>query len=60
MSSELDWVRQALHDRMPSRVSEKTGISPATIIAIKNGRNNNPTIRTLNKLAAYLRGEGEE
>jgi transcriptional regulator with XRE-family HTH domain len=54
MSNELDWVRRALHDRMPSKVAEKTGISAATIIAIKNGRNTNPTIGTLGKLADYL------
>lgn len=58
MSNELEWVRQALHDRMPSRVSEKTGISASTITAIKTGRNTNPTLDTLNKLAAYLVGDG--
>jgi transcriptional regulator with XRE-family HTH domain len=59
MTKELDWVRQALHDRMPSRVAEKTGLSVATVTAIKNGRNTNPTIGTLNALVAYLVGDGE-
>lgn len=58
MAKELDWIRQALHDRMPSRVAEKTGLSAATITAIKYGRNTNPTLATLDKLAKYLTGEG--
>ncbi len=60
MSKELEWIRCALQDRRTGVVAKATGLSEATVTAIRNKRNNNPTIGTLNKLAAYLRGDGEE
>lgn len=56
---ELEWIRQALADRMPSRVSEKTGLHVNTISGIRDGRIKDPRISTLNKLAVYLAGDGE-
>ncbi len=49
----------ALADRMPSKVAEKTGLHPNTIAAIRDGKNENPTLATLEKLADYLKGQGE-
>jgi len=57
---ELEWIRMALADRMPSRVSEKTGLHRNTIAAIRDGKETNPTIETLQKLTAYLKGDGEK
>lgn len=51
---ELEWIRQALADRRPSVVAEKTGLHVNTITAIRDGKNTNPTLATLNALAEYL------
>jgi transcriptional regulator with XRE-family HTH domain len=59
MQTELDWIRSALADRRVSIVSERTGLHPNTIARIRDGKNENPTLETLNKLATYLVGEGE-
>lgn len=56
---ELEWIRQALTDRMPSKVSAATGLHVNTIVAIRDGANKNPTLKTLNALAQYLVGQGE-
>lgn len=56
---ELEWIRQALYDRMPSKVAERTGLSVNTIVAIRTGKNTNPKLATLELLAAYLKGDGE-
>ena len=56
---ELKWIRDGLADRRPSRVAEATGLSIPTICAVRDNKGN-PTIATLNKLAVYLRGDGEE
>lgn len=51
---ELEWIRQALADRRPSVVAEKTGLHVNTITAIRDGKNTNPTLATLSALAKYL------
>lgn len=56
---ELEWIRKGLTDRMPSRVAAKTGISRETIRAIRDGRETNPKLSTLTKLADYLVSMGE-
>jgi|TARA_R100000479_G_scaffold176487_1_gene131319 transcriptional regulator with XRE-family HTH domain len=56
---ETEWIRRALHDRRPSIVAEATGLHVNTIIAIKNNTGRNPRVRTLDRLAAYLEGDGE-
>lgn len=55
---ELEWIRAALADRRLSVVSERTGISEPTLRAIRDGQGN-PTVKTLNKVATYLIGQGE-
>jgi hypothetical protein len=59
MKQELDWVRKALADRMPSRVAKATGLHVNTITGIRDGHIKDPRISTLNKLAVYLVGQGE-
>jgi hypothetical protein len=59
MQQELDWVRRALADRMPSKVAKATGLHVNTITGIRDGRIPDPRISTLNKLALYLVGQGE-
>lgn len=58
MANELEWVRASLADRRPKFVSDKTGLSVATITAIRDGKNDNPTIATLQKLTDYLTQTG--
>lgn len=55
---ELDWIKQGLSDRRLSVVSERTGISIPTLRSVRDGTGN-PTIATLDIIAAYLSGEGE-
>jgi len=59
MQNGLDWIKSALADRRVSIVSEKTGLHPNTIARIRDGKNENPTLETLNKLAVYLTEQGE-
>jgi transcriptional regulator with XRE-family HTH domain len=55
----LEWIRHGLLDRRPKVVAERTGLHVNTITRIRDGRENNPKIDTLNRLARYLVGEGE-
>jgi len=59
LHAELDWIRGALSDRMPSKVAKATGLHVNTITGIRDGRIKDPRISTLNKLAVYLVGQGE-
>lgn len=56
---EIDWIRNALLDRRPKVVAERTGLHVNTIIRIRDGKEENPKIQTLNLLTAYLNGSGE-
>ena len=56
---ELHWIRAALADRRLSIIAEKTGLHVNTIAAIRDGKNTNPTLATLETLASYLRAAGE-
>lgn len=56
---EFEWIKAALSDRRPSIVAEKTGLHVNTITAIRDGKNTNPTLATLETLAAYLKENGE-
>lgn len=51
----LDEVRRLLQDRRIDKVSAATGLSRETVAAIRDGRNDNPTLATLQKLMDYLR-----
>ena len=55
MQHELEWIRGALADRRLDKVSEATGLHPNTIAAIRDGKQANPKLHTLNTLALYLR-----
>lgn len=50
----LDQIKQALEDRRLSIVSEATGLHYNTLKNIRDGKNGNPSIKTLNKISAYL------
>lgn len=56
---EIEWIRSALLDRRPSVVADRTGLHVNTVMRIRDGKEGNPKIDTLNRLAAYLIGEGE-
>ena len=56
---EIAWIRQALLDRRPKVVAERTGLHVNTVTRIRDGKEKNPKIDTLNRLACYLIGEGE-
>ena len=56
---EIEWIRKALLDRRPKIVSEGTGLHVNTITRIRDGKEENPKIDTLNRLAGYLIGQGE-
>jgi hypothetical protein len=57
---EFEWIRAALHDRRIGIISEKTGLHVNTIAAIRDGKNTNPKLLTLELLASYLKADGEE
>ena len=56
----LDFIRSNLADRRPCVVAEKTGLHRNTVAAIRDGKETNPKLSTLELLASYLRGEGEK
>ena len=56
---ELKWIKEGLLDRRPKVVAERTGLHVNTVTRIRDGKENNPKIDTLNRLARYLIGEGE-
>lgn len=53
---DLEWIRSRLMDRRPGLVAEKTGLHVNTVTDIRDGKNANPKLDTLNKLAGYLKG----
>jgi len=55
---ELEWIRKGLTDRRPIKVAKMTGLHVNTITDIRDGKNKNPKLDTLNKLAFYLIGDG--
>lgn len=56
---ELEWIRHGLMDRRPGIVAERTGLHVNTVIKIRDGKETNPKLETLNRLAFYLKGQGE-
>lgn len=56
---ELAWIREGLIDRRPGIVAERTGLHINTIIKIRDGKETNPKLETLNRLACYLKGQSE-
>ena len=47
-------IRQQLRQHKTAVIAVETGLSIATIEAIKSGRNQYPTTRTVEKLLAFL------
>ena len=47
-------IRHALRQHKTAVIAVETGLSIATIEAIKSGRNQYPTTRTVEKLRAFL------
>ncbi len=56
---EISWIKEGLLDRRPKVVAERTGLHVNTVTRIRDGKEDNPKIDTLNRLARYLIGEGE-
>lgn len=57
MRQELERIRTALADRKVTAVAKKTGLSRYTITAIRDGKQENPKLKTVQALDAYLAGE---
>ena len=57
-SATLARIVAALADRNHAAVARKTGIHENTIRSIARGVNKNPSFVTIEKLTAYLFGEG--
>lgn len=57
MRQELERIRSALADRRVTVVAKKTGLSRYTITAIRDGKQENPKLKTVQALDAYLAGE---
>ena len=55
----LGQIRELLDDRKLDIVSEKTGLHRNTLAAIRDGRNDNPTLKTIEALSDYLAGQCE-
>lgn len=51
---EIEEIQRRLADRRPSFVSLETGVSVGTILAIRDGRQKNPTLATMRRLSEYL------
>jgi len=56
----LGQIRELLDDRKLDVVSEKTGLHRNTLAAIRDGRNDNPTLKTIEALSDYLAGQCEK
>lgn len=52
-------IRHALRQHKTAVIAVETGLSIATIEAIKSGRNQYPTTRTVAKLLAFLENHNE-
>lgn len=56
---ELEWIRNRLADRRIPAVAKATGLSEPTIRAIRDNKNADPKLSTLQALHDYLVGDGE-
>lgn len=50
----LDEIKEALSHRVLTTVERETGINRTTLHQIKAGQHENPTKKTMDRLAAYL------
>lgn len=53
----VDRIRAALEDRSLSKVSRLCGVHENTIRAIRDGKNKNPKMSTVQALSKYLFGK---
>lgn len=51
---DINQIREALHDRVDSKVAEATGLTAQTVWRIKTGRVNKPHNSVLRVLSEYL------
>lgn len=56
----LDRIRQALSDRMPSKVAEATGLHYNTIREVRDNPDANPTYKVIVALSNYLEGRDND
>ncbi|CAB4172645.1 hypothetical protein UFOVP1470_49 [uncultured Caudovirales phage] len=49
-------IRERLKDRRPNIVGDVTGLSYGTIAGIRNGVNQNPTLKVMQSLSDYFEG----
>lgn len=56
----LGKIMQLLMDRRLDVVSRETGVNRNTLADIRDGKNRNPTYRTLAKLSNYFAGQTDE
>jgi DNA-binding Xre family transcriptional regulator len=52
-------IRQKLEDRKLQIVAEKTGVHYNTLKKIKDGKNDNPTLKVIKAISDYLEGAGK-
>lgn len=52
----VEEIREGLRDRNLRAVARSTGLHPNTVYTIADGKNTNPSHRTLKKLSDYLGG----
>ena len=50
----LELIRLRLQDRRIDKVCKATGLSRVTVSDIRDGKQANPTLETMNKLIKYL------
>lgn len=54
----LDEIKRLLADRRLNVVSAATAVNRNTLAQIRDGKNENPTLRTMKRLSDYLTGAG--
>ena len=54
----LDEIKRLLADRRLEIVSSATAVNRNTLAQIRDGKNKNPTLRTMQRLSDYLTGAG--
>ena len=52
----IDEIRAALYDRRLIVIAENTKISYGTLLSIRDNRDANPSLKTMQVLSAYLKG----
>ena len=53
----LEEIKTALQDRNLRAVSENTGVYYQVVVELANGKNTNPSYKTLKALSDYLGGK---